>query len=167
MLFASMEQPDGSFAPPAAAASAGSLLARAAPPLMVLLPAVAGSAAAAGGLGSSTLPSPVAWGMLAASVSISGGGSVLDQLLLRPRVRPGPDLCGFKLSAVGPAMLQLASRPAALHETVPSLPANLQIANQPTTHPACLPCPANRCRRCTPLRRRRQAQLWCSSCTSS
>lgn len=87
MLFSSFEQQDGSFGGGAAAASAGTLLARAGPPLLVLLPAVAGTAAAGGGLGGAELPAPLAWGVLAAALATSGSGSVLDQLLWRPKVR--------------------------------------------------------------------------------
>ena len=86
MLFSSFEQPDGSFG----CGGMGALLARAAPPLMILLPAVAASAAAGGGLGGAELPAPLAWGVLAAALGTSGGGTVLDQLLWRPTVRMGP-----------------------------------------------------------------------------
>ena len=89
MLFASMEQPDGTFsggAPAVAAAAAGRAFVRTFPPLLVLLPAVAAAAASGGALGGAAVPSSVAWGLLAAAAACSGGGSVLDQLLWRPQV---------------------------------------------------------------------------------
>ena len=89
MLFASMEQPDGTFgggAPAVAAAAAGRAFVRSFPPLLVLLPAVAAAAVSGGALGHAALPASVAWGLLAAAAACSGGGAVLDQLLWRPLV---------------------------------------------------------------------------------
>jgi hypothetical protein len=89
MLFASMEQPDGTFgggAPAIAAAAAGRAFVRTFPPLLVLLPAVAAAAVSGGVLGNAALPASVAWGLLAAATACSGGGAVVDQLLWRPLV---------------------------------------------------------------------------------
>ena len=89
MLFASMEQPDGTFgggAPAVAAAAAGRAFVRSFPPLLVLLPAVAAAAVSGGVLGNAALPASVAWGLLVAATACSGGGAVVDQLLWRPLV---------------------------------------------------------------------------------
>lgn len=89
MLFASMEQPDGTFggsAPAIAAAAAGRAFVRSFPPLLVLLPAVAAAAVSGGALGHAALPASIAWGLLAAATACSGGGTLLDQLLWRPLV---------------------------------------------------------------------------------
>lgn len=89
MLFASMEQPDGTFGggtPAVAAAAAGRAFVRSFPPLLVLLPAVAAAALSGGVLGNAALPASVAWGLLVAATACSGGGAVVDQLLWRPLV---------------------------------------------------------------------------------
>ncbi|KAI3430545.1 hypothetical protein D9Q98_005138 [Chlorella vulgaris] len=106
VMFASMQQADGSIGVTGAAAAAA-VGWRMMGPLLVLLPAVVVCAVAGGLLGDSAVPGPVAWGVVAAAALSWGGGTLVDQMLWRPQV---PMLHTAAAAAAGGALALLLHR---------------------------------------------------------